>query len=146
TTPDGTTRHYSYNTAGQLTRLEDSQEGTWEYIYDGLGRRIRATTPDGCVNHYAYATGGGLPGEIRSTHPHQGALEGCSERCAASTGAALWVDALGQVAGVRSAAGDCFLSWDVTGSVPSVVGVAGVPVSLGAGVAGVPTGVRGVDP
>lgn len=66
----------------------------------------------------------------------------------------VWVDALGQVAGIRSgsttpgsgATHQCFLSWDVAAAVPSIARIGQVPVSLATGVSTVPTGVRGVDP
>ena len=154
TTPEGATRTYTYNPAGQLTHIHDTSGDTYDYIYDGLGRRLRVTTSQGDVTEYAYGAGASLPGTITTAPPTTRTQDTETDGASAVS---LWVDALGQVAGIRSgsagsatsgsdATDQCFLSWDVAAAVPSIARIGQVPVSLATGVSTVPTGVRGVDP
>ena len=108
-----------------------------------------------CSREYAYGAGASLPGTITTPPPTTSRTQDTETDGASAV--SLWVDALGQVAGIRSgsagsatsgsdATDQCFLSWDVAAAVPSIARIGQVPVSLATGVSTVPTGVRGVDP
>lgn len=106
---DGTVRSYSYDVAGQLVRLEDSGAGVFEFVYDALGRRVRVSSSSGGVREFVFGASGGVPGLIleHNNAGEAGAGESSEPGAGVAGGLAVWVDVLGQVAGVCSVPGCC---------------------------------------
>ncbi|MFL4475199.1 RHS repeat-associated core domain-containing protein [Paeniglutamicibacter sp. MACA_103] len=120
-TPDGV-RVYEYDVAGQLLAVTDPDGTRVEYVHDGLGRRSRLIAPDGSWTEYAWGSTGSLAGTVLRT----------SEGGEVSRHN-LWVDALGELAGVDGAE----LWWDTANPVPTLAGIGGGQVlSLPGGVTG----------
>jgi YD repeat-containing protein len=85
-------REYEYGIAGQLLAVTDPDGARAGYAYDGLGRRNRLIAPDGSWTEYAWGANRSLAGTTVRT-PEGGEVS--RHR--------LWVDALGELAGVDDA-------------------------------------------
>ena len=121
-TPAGP-RTYTYDVAGQLLSITDSDGSRTEYVYDGLGRRSRLIRADGSWSEYAWGESGYLQESVDRTP--DGAETARHE---------LWVDALGELASVDG----CPLWWDSASGIPSLAGVGDEQVlNLPGGVTGI---------
>lgn len=128
---------YAYDAAGQLLAVTRDGGSRTEYVHDGLGRRVRQIRPDGSWTEYAWGPTGHLSGTTERT------ADG-----AATSRHELWVDALGELAGIDGTE----LWWDITNAIPTLAGISGGQVlSLPGGLTGIgdawtATGWRAVRP
>ncbi|CEA07905.1 putative deoxyribonuclease RhsA [Arthrobacter saudimassiliensis] len=117
------TRTYDYDSSGQLAAVLTSDGSGAEYVYDGLGRRTRLIRADGSSTDYAWGPTGYLEEVVeRSPSGHVASRH------------LLWVDALGELAGVDG----CDLWWDTANPIPTLAGIADQQVlNLPGGITGV---------
>ncbi|MFJ5146228.1 DUF6531 domain-containing protein [Curtobacterium sp. NPDC088465] len=109
---DGAATTFEYDAAGQLTACVRGEERT-EYLYDGLGRRIRRTHPDGSTDEYAWSDLGSLTAVVSR------------DRSYGETGRAeVWTDVLGELADV----GGAEVWWDSAVPLPAMVSIGGESV------------------
>nr|WP_258366399.1 RHS repeat-associated core domain-containing protein [Curtobacterium sp. MCPF17_011] len=109
---DGVETIHEYDVAGQLLSTVRNGERV-EYVYDGLGRRVRRTEPDGSTVEYAWSDLGAIAGVVSR------------DRTYAETGHTMvWVDALGELAEV----GDVDVWWDSASPAPTLVAIGGETV------------------
>ncbi len=109
---DGAATTFEYDAAGQLTASVRGEERT-EYLYDGLGRRIRRTHPDGSTEEYAWSDLGSLTAVVSR------------DRSYGETGRAeVWTDVLGELAEV----GGAEVWWDSAAPLPAMVSIGGESV------------------
>ncbi|MCD5342374.1 hypothetical protein LR392_09090 [Arthrobacter sp. AK04] len=106
----GGSRVYGYDAAGQLLSVTEPDGSRTEYVHDGLGRRVRLILPDGSSTQYAWGPTGHLSGTTERT------AEGC-----ATSRHVLWVDALGELAGIDGAE----VWWDSANAIPTLAGISG---------------------
>jgi RHS repeat-associated protein len=122
TTPTAS-RAFEYDAAGQLLAMTDADGTRTEYVHDGLGRRTRLIRPDGSWTEYAWGPTGHL--NLTTERTADGAVRSRHE---------LWVDALGELAGIDGAE----LWWDTANAIPTLAGISGGQVlSLPGGVTGI---------
>ncbi|MDR6639738.1 DUF6531 domain-containing protein [Paenarthrobacter nitroguajacolicus] len=122
TTPAGA-RTFAYDAAGQLLTLTEPDGARTEFVYDGLGRRVRVIGAEGSWTEYAWGPTGYLAGTIEKDRD---GAEVSRHR--------LHVDALGELATVDGTP----LWWDTAAPVPTLAGANTTQVlSLPGGVTGI---------
>ena len=117
TTAGGVTRHYTYDAAGQLTRV-DAGRGAGEdtggeglsawFSYDAAGRRVREEHADGTIRTYGW----GPLARLETV-----TIDSALERARTS----LFIDALGELAALDGRP----LDWDSAAPVPAPLSAAG---------------------
>ncbi|XTR53030.1 DUF6531 domain-containing protein [Pseudarthrobacter sp. So.54] len=116
-TPAGS-RAYEYDAAGQLVAVTGPEGSRVEFVHDGLGKRTRLIGADGSWTEYAW----GQTGQLKSVADRTpDGMETSRHE--------LWVDALGELAGIDGA----LLWWDTANPVPTLTGITTSTVGDGSG-------------